>query len=151
VRALGAPLPGGEGAWLEALGVASVTAHRELTWATRAIGLIVASRDALDDLTVSEVTHALERATTRDPGWIERCQQYLGAHAERGAAEPVVRRLARVLLAGAGVDPHPAALEAAGTFLARQRIRLNGELGRAFGVANLPDDLPPSAAVRNPR
>ncbi|MEN9818087.1 MAG: hypothetical protein RLZ32_1967, partial [Gemmatimonadota bacterium] len=40
----------------------------------------------------------------------------------------------------------PESLEVAAAFLMRQRVRLNGELGQAFGVAQLPEDRPPSAA-----
>ncbi len=146
VRALGLPLPDAEWAWIEALGVPTAVARREVTWAVRAVGLIVASRDALDDQTVAEVTHALERATSADAGWSDRRGQYLEAHGARGTGDAVARRLARVLLAAAGVPDAPEPLEVAAAFLMRQRVRLNGELGRAFGVAQLPEDRPPSAA-----
>ena len=146
VQALELPLPDVEGGWLAALGVPGAMATREVRWAVRAIGLIVASRDALDDQTVAEVTHALNRATAADAGWAERRGQYLEAHGARGTGAPVARRLANVLLAGVGVADTPDAVELAVAFLTRQRVRLNGELGRAFGVAQLPEDLPPSAA-----
>jgi hypothetical protein len=128
------------------LGVPTDRAAREVRWAVRAIGLIVASRDALDDQTVAEVSHALDRVTAADAGWAERRGQYLEAHGARGTGDPVARRLAQVLLAGGGVTVTPEAVALAAGFLTRQRVRLNGELGRAFGVAQLPEDLPPSAA-----
>lgn len=146
VRALALPLPDAEWAWIEALGVPAAIARREGMWAVRAVGLIVASRDALDDQTVAEVTHALERATVADAGWSDRQAQYLEAHGMRGTGDPVVRRLARVLLAAAGATDAPESLEVAAAFLMRQRVRINGELGQAFGVAQLPEDRPPSAA-----
>lgn len=156
VRQLLAPLPSAAVRWLASSGVSAEVAERELAWAVRAIGLIVATRDALDDRTVAEVSHALDRAVARaDRGgqggadaWRTRLAAYLEAHAARGTGEPVPRRLARVLLEGAGVH-HPAAtlLEAAAGEVVAMRVRLNAELGRAFGVASLPDDLPPSAVA----
>lgn len=156
VRHLLAPLPAEAGRWLEAQGVPAEVAAREMGWAVRAIGLIVASRDALDDRTVSEVSHALDRALGagsdfREGGavhWRARWAAYLEAHAARGTGEPVPRRLARVLLDGAGVQhPSPALLEAAGAEVVGLRVRLNAELGRAFGLASLPDDVRPSAVA----
>jgi hypothetical protein len=146
VRALELPLPDAERAWLLALGVPSDVARREVTWAVRAVGLIVASRDALDDQTVADVTHALDRVTVADAGWADRWGQYSEAHDTRGTGDSVARRLARVMLAGAGAADSPDAVESAAAFLTRQRVRLNGELGQAFGVAQLPEDRPPSAA-----
>jgi len=146
VRALELPLPDAERKWMEALGVPTDRAAREVRWAVRAIGLVVASRDALDDQTVAEVTHALDRITAADAGWSDRRGQYLEAHGARGTGEPVARRLALVLLAGGGVAVTPEAVERAAAFLTHQRVRLNGELAMAFGVAHLPEDLPPSAA-----
>lgn len=153
VRHLVAPPPADEVRWLQGLGVAPEVARREVGWAIRAVGLIVAARDALDDRTAAQVSHALGRALVAgDPvggatgGWGERMGAYLEAHAARGTGETVARRLAGVLLQGAGVtDALPDALEQAGALVTRHRVRLNTELGRAFGVASLPDDLPPSA------
>jgi hypothetical protein len=146
VRALELPLPDAEWAWLVALGVPADIARREVRWAVRAVGLIVASRDALNDQTMAEVTHALDRVTVADAGWANRWSQYLEAHGRRGTGDSVARRLARVLLAAAGAADAPDAVESAAAFLTRQRVRLNGELGQAFGVAQLPEDRPPSAA-----
>lgn len=160
VRHLLAPLTAESWRWLEAQGVPAEVASREMGWAVRAIGLIVASRDALDDRTVSEVSHALDRALgaggdAREGGavrWRARLAAYLEAHGARGTGEPVPRRLARVLLDGAGVQhPSSALVEAAGAEVVGLRVRLNAELGRAFGLASLPDDVPPSAvAPRRP-
>lgn len=157
VRHLLAPPPTEAARWLEALGVPVSVAAREVAWAIRAVGLIVAARDALDDRTAAEVSHALDRALAAgDPvtgdgtvTWRQRQDAYLQAHGARGTGEPVARRLARVLLQGAGVHtPTTAALDAAVAALTAHRMQLNAELGQAFGVASLPDDLPPSSVAQ---
>ena len=141
-------------AWLATLAGGSALAGRELVFARRAVGLIVAERDALDDRTASDVAHQLavvvdrEARETPDMGraWAERWRAYTAALAVRGDAEAPATRLARVLLAGAGV-PEPSAdvLARATQFVIATRTRANEALRAVFGVASLPEDVRPSA------
>ena len=129
-------------------------ALRELTFARRAIGLIVAERDALDDRTAVDMAHQLAPVVSaearRDAAcggqWAERWRAYTAALAVRGNPETPATRLARVLLAGAGLDPPPAeALHRATLHVQETRASLNEQLRLAFGTASLPDDVRPSA------
>lgn len=140
--------------WLEQLTGNTDLATRELIYARRAIGLLVAERDALDDQTASDVAHALNIALeTRamklvgtQAEWAARWRGYAETMAERGHNEAPTLRLARVLLRGAGVaDPNDAVLARATEFFASDRARANEALREAFGVATLPEDVRPSA------
>ncbi len=141
-------------AWLASLGVLEPVAVRELTFATRAIGLIAAERDALDDRTASDVAHQLAPVLSRDASasvdlgreWGERWRAYAAALAVRGNVESPATRLARVLLSGAGIaEPSAEPLARATHFVNEMRAAANGALRDVFGVASLPDDIRPSA------
>ena len=143
-----------DGAWLRSMSVPDAVANRELTFAKRAIGLIVAERDALDDRTASDVAHQLAPVITRESRstpelgreWGERWRSYTAALAVRGSAESPPARLARVLLAGAGVaEPTAEQLTRATQFVLDTRGAANVVLRDVFGVATLPDDIRPSA------
>jgi hypothetical protein len=140
--------------WLSSLGVPEPVAVRELVFAKRAIGLIVAERDALDDRTASDVAHQLapvlsresRAAADRGREWGERWRAYTAALAVRGSVESPVTRLGRVLLAGAGIaDPSADQLARATDFVHETRSAANVALRDVFGVASLPEDIPPSA------
>ncbi|WP_411280184.1 hypothetical protein [Gemmatimonas sp.] len=140
--------------WLVSIGVTESVALRELTFATRAIGLIVAERDALDDRTASDVAHQLAPVLNREAKgsvalgreWGERWRAFTAALAVRGNAETPATRIARVLLAGAGVaDPSGEQLVRATQFVLDTRSAANLALRGVFGVATLPDDIRPSA------
>ena len=140
--------------WLSSLGVPEPVALRELTFAKRAIGLIVAERDALDDRTASDVAHQLapvisrEARGTVDLGreWGERWRAYTAALAVRGSVEAPATRLARVLLAGARIaEPSADQLARTTQFVHETRSAANVALRDVFGVASLPDDVRPSA------
>ncbi len=129
-------------------------ARRELVFARRAIGLIVAERDALDDRTAADVAHQLapvvaaEARRDAEAGrqWAERWRAYTAALAVRGNPESPTARLARVLLAGAGLAvPAPDDLQHATVFVQDTRAVLNEQLRIAFGAASLPEDVRPSA------
>ena len=143
-------------AWLASLGVLETVAVRELTFATRAIGLIVAERDALDDRTAADVARQLlpvisqEARRTVDLGreWSERWRAYTAALAVRGNVESPATRLARVLMSGAGIAvPSPEQLVRATLFVNETRGAANVALRDVFGVASLPDDVRPSALL----
>ena len=145
--------------WLSMVSASdSSVARRELSFARRAIGLLVAERDALDDRTASDVAHELAdviRAEARrqpDAGriWAERWRAYSAAITTRGGAESPAARIARVLLAGAGLEsPNQEQLLRATQWVLSARSHANEALRSAFGVATLPEDIKPSA-IRPP-
>jgi hypothetical protein len=143
--------------WLCDMGVGEEIARRELAFALRAVALIVAERDALDDRTASDVAHRLAPEIQREfhanagtgRAWDQRWRAYTGALAVRGDAHPPAVRLARVLLGGAGlVSPGPEQVARASVFVTDARTRANESLRQVFGVASLPDDIRPSALGR---
>lgn len=140
--------------WLASIALNAKVAERELVFAHRAIGLIVAERDALDDRTASDVAHQLaevvarEARAERDVGraWAERWRTYAATLAVRGDSESPAARLARVLLGSAGVtNPTTEQVVRATQFVLAVRARANEALRAVFGVASLPDDVRPSA------
>ncbi len=144
----------GDITWLGSAGVSEPLAVRELTFAKRAIGLIVAERDALDDRTASDVAHQLAPVIAREARvtvdlareWGERWRAYTAALAVRGNVESPATRLARVLLSGAGIaEPSAEQLGRATQFVSETRGAANLALRDVFGVASLPDDIRPSA------
>lgn len=139
-----------DASWLVSLDVPEPVAVRELVFAKRAIGLIVAERDALDDRTASDVARQLlqllSRESRADVEWGERWRAYTAALAIRGSVESPVTRLGRVLLAGAGIsEPSADQLARATDFVHQTRSAANEALRDVFGVASLPDDIRPSA------
>ncbi|MCU0649645.1 MAG: hypothetical protein MUF00_16765 [Gemmatimonadaceae bacterium] len=130
---------------------------RELRYAHRAVGLIAAQRDALDDKTASAVAHALSAAMPLVPPvraaerrdvtreWQSRMRLYGEALAQRGGDGRPMPRLARVLLEVAGATVAPPTLDHATAILDARRVVANEALRKVFGDAALPDDRPPSA------
>jgi hypothetical protein len=150
--------------WLATMATAGDSDHArwELRYARRAMGLLVARRDALDDRTASLVAHELVEALARDPhvgtGRLslaerqlnDRLRSYGDALTAR-AAEPTGTRLAKVLVgfATAGRDAtDPRLLARAGAIIARYMDEANGALRDAFGAASLPEDIAPSAVAQ---
>ncbi|MBL0172680.1 MAG: hypothetical protein IPP90_18625 [Gemmatimonadaceae bacterium] len=140
--------------WLSALTVRRELAVRELTFARRALGLLVAERDALDDRTAADVAHALaplieaEARKSPDAGsaWAARRRAYSAAMTVRGQSDAPATRFARVLLEGAGLsEPAEEAVVRAAAFVQVTRSQANEALRAAFGVASLPEDVRPSA------
>lgn len=132
-------------------------ARWELRYARRALGLIVAERDALDDRTASAVAHALQDSLARDrhvaAGKLEIARQQLNvrlrtygdALLQRGVGTST-ERLGRALLAFAGAALPDASLAGrAGELLGAYVADSNEGLRRLFGEAHLPEDVPPSA------
>lgn len=129
-------------------------ATRELEFARRAIGLIVAERDALDDRTASDVAHQLaavisgegRRDSVAGRAWSERWRAYTGALAARGSTESPAARLARVMLAGSGVEaPSHEQLVRGTQYILAVRSAANEALRTAYGSVSLPEDIRPSA------
>ena len=139
--------------WLQSLGVSGERAARELVFCRRAVGLIVAERDALDDRTAADVAHLLAPVIAgegrRDPeygeAWAERWRAYTAALAVRGSAEAPAVRIARVMLAAVGIpEPMPEVLQHATRYVMDTRGQCNESLRAAYGVATLPEDVKPS-------
>lgn len=154
LTALLTPPSGDEISWLSALCGDRQKAERELIFMRRALGLIVAERDALDDRTASDVAHALaatnDAEARRSPEtgreWVSRWRTYSAAMALRGQAESPAMRLAKVMLEGASVaHPSTEGLERAVQIVLSARAQANELLRDVFGVASLPDDVRPSA------
>ena len=132
-------------------------ARWELRYARRAIGLIVAQRDALDDRTGSAVAHALSAAFERDERigrdrrelaerqFNARLSAYRDAISARVPDTAV--RLGQTLLAFAGGSFRDvtADVRRAGDLLDRCAKDANESLRAVFGAAALPEHVPPSA------
>ncbi|MBV9879360.1 MAG: hypothetical protein JO180_02640 [Gemmatirosa sp.] len=162
VRALHAE-PGDEDvAWLADVAAGGDVDHARWEWryARRALGLLLAQRDALDDRTASLVALELSEALVRDPhvavGMLtlaerqfnERLAAYRDALRSR-SGEGVGTRLARILLAFAGtVRPKPEILARGAAALDRYVDEVSAALAAAFGAPNLPEDVAPSSAIR---
>lgn len=163
VRALHADPTPADTTWLAHVAAGGDVDHAAWEWryARRAVGLLVAQRDSLDDLTPSLVAQELTEALGRDPhvavGMLpladrqfnERLAAYRDALASR-SGEATGVRLARILLAFTGtVRPRPDDLARAGETLARYVEEASSALALAFGSPTLPEDVPPSAAGRS--
>lgn len=147
-------------AWLatHATGGDADHARWELRYARRALGLVAAQRDALDDRTASLVARALADALARDPaiapGKRNIAEQQLNARL-RAYGDALANRegagtawhLGRALLGFAGRrDAPPAELvTAASAILIRYLGDANAALRERFGTAALPEDIAPSA------
>ena len=148
-------------AWLAAAATRGDDDHArwELRYARRSIGLLVAQRDALDDRTASVVAHVLGSAFEADQyidqgrfGLVERqfnvrLSAYRDAIAARSADART--RLGQTLLAFSGgsfrdVDE---TVRRASDVIAGYESEANAALRLAFGIAVLPEHIPPSAAV----
>ena len=135
----------------------------ELRYAMRAIGILVAERDALDDRTSSDVVAALGVALQTDPNVApdrraiaerqlnDRLRGYRAALADRGAAGGTSARLGRVLLSFARTTTQDdAAVAFAADVIATMITMCNGALRTAYGEVNLPPDVVPSALRKRP-
>ena len=136
-------------------------ARWELRYARRALGLIAAERDALDDRTPSAVARELTATLAREPlvdaaklevaerQFNQRLRAYADVIAERGDAEPTAARLGRTLLAFAGGGTTPAAADVAraGALAYTYLAEGSAALRTVFGAADLPEDVAPSAAA----
>ena len=134
-------------------------ARWELRYARRALGLIVAQRDALDDKTGSAVARTLADAMARDrsvdASTIEIAERQFNARISayrdsldaRSSSIPVNTRLGQTLFAFSGGAFRDAKVDVArgGELLATYAAEANEALRAAFGTAQLPENLPPSA------
>ena len=134
-------------------------ARWELRYFRRALGVVLAQRDALDDRTGSTVSRALAEVMAADRNvavpmlqiaerqFKERLMAYREMMALRGAQEGVPERLGRTLLLLSGAVRTPTdALAQSAALASRYQEEASGRLRKAFGVATLPEGPPPSAA-----
>jgi hypothetical protein len=165
VQAAFAEPPAGDVAWLAELATGGDADHAawELRYARRAVALLLAQRDALDDRTGSLVARALDAAMAADPNvaadlaelaarqFNERLAAYRDALDAR-SPEPRGVRLGRVLLVFSGSvrAARGPGLAAAGAVCDRYLDELGLALTAAFGQASLPEDRPPSALQARP-
>jgi hypothetical protein len=133
-------------------------ARWELRYLRRAIGILVAQRDALDDRTHSQVLRALVKRMDRDRNvdadlrdlaerqFNARLSAYRDAFTSRGHGTPALR-VAQNLLAFSGGPiraTDPVVLEGA-ELVTGYLAAANDSLRQSFGTAELPEDVTPSA------
>jgi hypothetical protein len=137
-------------------------ARWELRYARRALGLIIAQRDALDDKTGSAVARTLADAMARDrsvdASTIEIAERQFNARISayrdsldaKSSTIPVTTRLGQTLFAFSGGAFRDAKADVArgGELLSTYAAESNEALRAAFGTAQLPENLPPSAIGR---
>ena len=149
--------------WLAECATRGDTDHArwELRYARRALGLLAAERDALDDRTPSAIARELTASLAREPlvdaakrevaerQFNQRLRAYSEVLAERTGAEPTAARLGRTLLAfaGGGVTPAQADVARAGALVTAYLAEGSAALQKVFGAADLPEDISPSAAA----
>ena len=151
--------------WLDAVATRHDADHARWEWryARRALGLIVAGRDALDDRAAALVARELSDALARDPAigagmlplaerqFNDRLRAYGDALSTR-PPDPTGTRLARALLRFADVEaPSDDELARAASVLSAYMQEANAALRSAFGAASLPEDVAPSALPHAPR
>jgi hypothetical protein len=132
-------------------------ARWELRYARRALGLVVAQRDALDDRTPSLVSRELATAVQSDrnvaPAMLKMAERqfndrlsiYRDVLTSRAAVEGSGARLGRTLLQISGTRRASDEMVArGGEILARYVDEANEALRHAFGAPSLPEDRPPS-------
>jgi hypothetical protein len=136
-------------------------ARWELRYVRRAIGILVAQRDALDDRTPSEVLRALLHRMSKDPNvddslrdlaerqFNARLSAYRDAFSSRGHGTPTLR-VAQNLLAFAGgpIRGDDPVVQRGAELVADCVASANEALRATFGVAELPEDVSPSALTR---
>jgi len=152
--------PAEDVAWLTEHGTGGDADHArwELRYARRALGLVTAQRDALDDRTASEVARALEEVMDADPVVApdrrriasRQLNARLRAYAEavdRHEAPGTGHHLGRALLdfAGRSAPANEETIARAGDIASRYLEEANLALRECYGAAALPEDVAPSA------
>src|SRR5262245_2899974 len=135
-------------------------ARWELRYARRALGLIAAQRDALDDRTASIVARVIGEALSRDENiasemsetaerqFNARLSAYRDGLAAKAGAPTQIRMGQTVFaFAGGSFKNQDANIVRAGDLLATYLTEANEALRASFGTAVLPENVPPSQAV----
>jgi len=149
--------------WLASNATRGDTDHAlwELRYLRRALGVLVAQRDALDDRTPSEVLRTLAARMERDPNvdaelreladrqFNARLSAYRDAFTSRGHGTPATRVAQNMLAFAGGPIRADDPVVVRGTALVTALLAAAGDALRAsFGTAELPDDVPPSQLAR---
>ncbi len=133
-------------------------ARWELRYLRRALGLLLAGRDSLDDRTASLVGRALDRAIEHDPSaapnmravsatqFNARLRVYREVMGQRGPSRTPIGRLGERLLGFAGGRPGQPGADWCSRWVEEEIDRLNELLRLEFGTAELPEDIAPSEA-----
>lgn len=151
-------------AWLAAAAGDGDTdrARWELRYARRAFALLVAERDALDDRTGQLVSREMRQALQMDrsvaAGMVglaerqlnQRLAYFRTTFSERPGSEATDARLARVFLDRVGVRDVSGNVNRAATIIRRYIEASQDALRAAFGVAEVPEDQPPSVWAKRP-
>ena len=136
-------------------------AQWELRYLKRALGILVAQRDSLDDRTPSEVLRALLHRMQKDRNidvelhdlaerqFNARMSAYRDAFTSRGHGSPTLR-VAQNLFAFAGgpIRADDPAVQRGAQLVAEYLAASNAALQAAFGRAQLAEDIPPSKQAR---
>jgi hypothetical protein len=136
-------------------------AQWELRYARRALGLIVAQRDALDDRTASIVAREIADMFARDrnvaAGMVETAERQFNARlsayrdglaAKAGVPTPIRMGQTLIAFAGGSFKLKDANIVRAGDLLEAYLAEANEALRESFGAAALPENVPPSAIGR---
>ena len=156
--------PAGEDvAWLARVATRGDEDHArwELRYLRRAIGILVAQRDALDDRTPSEVLRALLHRMQKDPNvddalrdlaerqFDARLSAYRDAFTARGQGAPSLRVAQNMLAFAGGPIRGDDPVVVRGAELVSDLVDMANEALRAtFGEVELPDDVSPSRLAR---
>lgn len=137
-------------------------ARWELRYARRALGLIAAQRDALDDRTASVVAREISEGFSRDrniaAGMLETSERQFNARlsayrdglaARAGAPTPIRMGQTLFAFAGGSFKLQDDNIVRAGGLLAAYMSEANEALRAAFGTAALPEDIAPSELAKN--
>lgn len=153
----------GDVEWLAAAATRGDADHAlwELRYARRALGLIAAQRDALDDRTASVVARVIAEAMTRDQNiaaeMAETAERQFNARlsayrdglaAKAGAPTPIRMGQTLFAFAGGSFRKQDANINRAGELLGAYLVEANEALRESFGTATLPENVPPSAVER---
>jgi hypothetical protein len=136
-------------------------AQWELRYLRRALGILVAQRDALDDRTPSEVLRALLHRMHKDQNidadlvelaerqFNARLSAYRDAFTMRGQGDAATR-VAQNLLAFSGgpIRADDPVVKHGAELVAGYLAESNAALRESFGAANLPEDVAPSRIGR---
>jgi hypothetical protein len=149
--------------WLSANATRGDVDHArwELRYLRRAVGVLVAQRDALDDRTPSEVLRALGQRMHRDPNvddelrelserqFNARLSAYRDAFTSRGHGTPAMRVAQNMLAFAGGPIRSGDPVVQRGTALVTDYLqRAHEALLESFGTAELPEDVAPSQVGR---
>jgi hypothetical protein len=149
-------------AWLASSATRGDSDHArwELRYARRALGLIAAQRDALNDRTASIVAREISEAFDRDQnvaaGKVETAERQFNARlsayrdglaAKAGAPTPIRMGQTLFAFAGGSFKRQDENIVRAGELLATYLAEANEALRESFGAATLPENVPPSALL----